>query len=169
MSKVIRYILLSNISKMKTAQGGYKAMIRDRVPQTVDAALKWCKAKNKWIEHVYYHFVWFLVEKKDRNCQVRSLMGLAKYSRGFNFEDTIDWYNLDKEEAEYWNSVKKGVHWFEQNTITVVETWKTKKLENKTDEQTKEYICSKLFKDLTPDWREKLYQHYDKFIFPNYS
>ena len=39
----------------------------------------------------------------------------------------------------------------------------------KYDEQTKEYICSKLFKDLTPDWREKLYQHYDKFIFPNYS
>lgn len=146
---------------MKTSQGGYKAMIRDRVPDTVDAALKWCKAKNKWVEHVYYHFVWFLVDKEDRNCQVRSLMGLAKYSRGFNFDDTIDWYNLDKEEAEYWSSIKKWVNWFEQNTLTVVEAWKAK--------ESKEQICSKLFKDLTPEWQDKLYNHYDKFIFPNYS
>lgn len=154
---------------MKTSQGGYKAMIRDRVPETVDAALKWCKAKNKWVEHVYYHFVWFLIDKDDRNHQVRSLMGIAKYSRGFDFDSTIDWWNIDKEEAEYWNSIKKWVNWFEESTITVVETRKTQKLMGKTEEQIKEYICTKLFKDLTPEWQNKLYQHYERYIFPNYS
>lgn len=154
---------------MKTAQGGYKAMIRDRVPQTVDAALKWCGAKTKWVEHVYYHFVWFLVDKEHRGYQVRCLMGLAKHSHKFNFDDTIDWWNIDKEEAEYWNGIRKWVEWFEKNTLTVVETWKTQKLKAKTEEQTKEYICRTLFKDLTPDWQDKLYQHYDKYVFPSYS
>lgn len=154
---------------MKTAQGGYKAMIRDRVPQTVDAALKWCNAKTKWVDHVYYHFVWFLAEKQHRDYQVRCLLGLAKHCRNFNFDDTIDWYNIDKEEAEYWGKIREWVDWFEKNTLTVVETYKTKKLMCASDEQIKAYICSKLFKDLTPDWQEKLYQHYDKFIFPNYS
>lgn len=153
---------------MKTAQGGYKAMIRDRVPNTVDVALKWCKAKTKWVEHVYYHFVWFLVDKEDRNNQVRSLMGIAKYSRGFNFDDTVDWYNIDKEEAEDWSNISKWVKWFEQNLLTVVEVYKTQKLKCASDEQIKQHICTNLFKDLTPEWQDKLYQHYDKYVFPNY-
>ena len=154
---------------MKNNQGGYKAMIRDRVPDTVDAALKWCSAKTKWVEHVYYHFVWFLCDKKDRNDQVRSLMGIAKYSRGFNFDDTIDWYNIDKEEAEYWNSIKQWVNWFEKNTLSVVDAWRTQRESYKSDEQVKQYVCTTMFKDLAPEWQDKLYNHYDKFIFPNYS
>lgn len=144
---------------MKTNQGGYKAMIRDRCPQTVDLALKWCKAKTKWVEHVYYHFVWFLVDKEDRNCQVRSLMGIAKHSRDFNFNDTVDWYNIDKEEAEYWSGIAKWVQWFRSNLLVVVETYKTHKSRCESEEQIKQYICTNLFKDLTPEWQDKLYNH----------
>ena len=155
---------------MKTAQGGYKAMIRDRVPQTVDAALKWCSAKTKWVDHVYYHFVWFLAEKDHRDYQVRQLMGLVNNKPiNFKFEDTIDWYNADKEEAEYWNKVKQWVNWFEKNTLSVVETWKTQRESYKSEEQVKQYVCTTMFKDLTPEWQDKLYQHYDKYVFPNYS
>ena len=36
---------------------GYKEMLRDRCPEVVNFALKWCKAKERWINHVYDCFV----------------------------------------------------------------------------------------------------------------
>ena len=161
---------------MKTKQGGYKAMIRDRVPRTVDLALKWCKAKTEWVEHVYYHFVWFLVDKEDRNCQVRSLMGIAKYSRGFDFDNTIDWYNIDKENAEYWKNISDWIKWFEQSIIPISEVYKTQlsKYGGIEDARIRSHICEKMLKDVSPELQEKLYdyvidhikQYYVQCIFP---
>ena len=36
---------------------GYKEMLRDRCPKMVNYALKWRKAKEKWIDHVYSNFI----------------------------------------------------------------------------------------------------------------
>lgn len=146
---------------MKTKQGGYKAMIRDRVPRTVDLALKWCKAKTEWVEHVYYHFVWFLIDKEDRNFQVRHLMGIAKHSREFKFEDTIDWYNIDKEDAEYWKNISDWVKWFEQNVIPISEVYKTQLLKygGIEDARIRSHIYEKMLKDVSPETQEKLYDY----------
>ena len=44
----------------------YREMLRDRVPTVVSFALKWCKAKNAWIEHAYENSIGIYTEKKDR-------------------------------------------------------------------------------------------------------
>lgn len=32
---------------------GYRAMLKDRMPSTLELALRWCKAKQRWIDYVY--------------------------------------------------------------------------------------------------------------------
>ena len=142
---------------MKTAQGGYKAMIRDRVPQTVDFALKWCKAKTSWVEHVYENFVWFLIDKKDKDQQVRALLGLSKLNRNFEFDETINWDNLSKEDREYWKNISKWVHFFEREMIPMVEIYETLKIKGHDEEYIKQYICTSKFGTLPQTVKDKLY------------
>ena len=144
---------------MKTAQGGYKAMIRDRVPRTVDLALKWCKAKTRWVELVYYTYIWFLREKDARDYQTRQLLGIGKYSREFKFENTIEWSNLDKDEKEYWTNVSTWVNWFEKSLLPIVETYSTLKLKGKTEEEIKSHIVVKYFDTVVSTWKDKLYEY----------
>ena len=51
---------------MKKQNTSYKEMLRDRVPLFVDLALKWCKAKEIWINHVYNNFINIYVDKDQR-------------------------------------------------------------------------------------------------------
>lgn len=74
---------------------GYKEMLRDRCPEVVNFALKWCKAKERWINHVYDCFVRIVGDevlengtikstKKDNKKQVtRVLLGLKKENPDF--------------------------------------------------------------------------------------
>lgn len=143
---------------MKTKQGGYKAMIRDRVPNTVDLALKWLKIKTKWVDHVYYSFVWYLSDKKDRNYQVRAILGIAKHQRNFVFKDTIDWDNLDPEEIVFWENICNWVKWFEESLLPIKETYETLKLKGTDEESIKTYICNKRFQALTEEQQDSLYK-----------
>lgn len=102
----------------------YKEMLRDRCPEVINFALKWCKAKQRWIDHAYDHFIKIVGEemsngkviktKKDNKKQVaRILLGLKKGKTvQFDFDKTIDWENLSDEETVYWNWVKHWVIWF---------------------------------------------------------
>lgn len=152
---------------MKTKQNGYKAMIRDRVPKTVDLALKWLKIKTKWVDHVYYNFIWYLSDKKDKNYQVRAILGIAKHCRTFVFEDTIDWDNLDQKETEFWKNVCNWVEWFRTNLLTVKEVYFTLELNGKNDDYIKEYICNKLLSTLPKQQQDSIYEcmieHIDKY------
>lgn len=144
---------------MKTSQGGYKAMIRDRVPSTVDLALRWCKAKTRWVEYVYYTYAWFLEDKENRDYQVRCILGLAKNCRSFDFDNTIEWKDLSKEELEYWTGVSKWVKWFTQSVIPISESYKTHLLKGDDSEYTKRSICEAYMNKLSPEWQDKLYEH----------
>ena len=53
----------------------YKKMLRDRCPKTVNLALKWCKAKEKWLNHVYKNQIWILSNKKERLNQTKAILG----------------------------------------------------------------------------------------------
>lgn len=107
---------------------GYKAMLRDRMPLTLDLALRWCKAKQRWIDYVYDKFV-KKYPKERRGVIVKTLLGIRQqYKRQdiydhmryvkldlsvsmnqvnnipknalfMSFEDTIDWEELSKEEG----------------------------------------------------------------------
>lgn len=144
---------------MKTAQGGYKAMLRDRVPRTVDLALKWCKAKERWIEYVYYTYIWWIKEKDARDFQTRSILGIAKGNREFKFETTIEWNNLTKEEREYWEKVQEWVDWFEKGLTPIIESYKFHLRKGDSSEYTKLSICEAYLNKLTPEWQDKLYNH----------
>lgn len=87
-------------------------MLRDRCPAVIDLALRWCKAKTKWLDHVYQHFINIYVLKEERYEATRIILGISGKYRNFNFEKTIDWDNIDSEEEEYWKTILGWVNWF---------------------------------------------------------
>lgn len=92
---------------------GYKEMLRDRCPVVVDYALKYCKAKNRWIEHTYNSFIKFYVNKRERDIATRKTLGIVKGKpKLFDFHSTIDWDNISSEEQEYWEYIESWVEWF---------------------------------------------------------
>lgn len=99
----------------------YKSMLRDRCPETVNIALKWCKAKTCWVNHVYDNFINILADKDERYTVTRTILGLSKNGRKFNFHKTIDWDNLTQKETEAWTDIENWVIWF-QNTYVFIET-----------------------------------------------
>lgn len=99
-------------------------MLRNRTPLLVDAALKYCKAKECWINHVYDNFIRVYAEKSARYEATRIILGISdKYrtpkSENFDFHKTIAWYNLDKEETENWESVEEWVIWFQEHAMDI--------------------------------------------------
>ena len=99
----------------------YKDMIRNRISdmRSVDLALKWCKAKERWIEHTYDNFINIYIEKLDRHEATRIILGLSGKHRGFNFHSTINWDNLDNHENQYWEAIESWIDWFDENLIDV--------------------------------------------------
>lgn len=105
---------------------GYKGMLRDRCPEVVNYALKWQKAKERWINHAYANFIKFYVNKQDKDHATRIILGIAKFYRNFEFDKSIDWDNLaDEEEKIYWKRVSSWVRWFMKEYMYIEETYNT--------------------------------------------
>lgn len=54
---------------------GFKEMLRDRCPQTLNFALKWCKAKDKWIDYIYYTHIKRYPQNR-RSSAVKMVLGI---------------------------------------------------------------------------------------------
>ena len=107
---------------------GYRQMLRDRVPKFVSFALKWCKAKEAWLDHVYKNFIWIYASKQERLAQTRRVLGYkTSLPREFIFADTIDWENLDQEQIVYWKNVASWVSWFQKTVPEIEEQYNTSK------------------------------------------
>ena len=104
---------------MKKQNTSYKTMLRDRVPLLVDLALKWCKAKECWINHVYDNFINIYTDKDQRYEATRILLGISSKYRTFDFSKTILWESLTNEETKTWEKVTDWVKWF-QNEATII-------------------------------------------------
>lgn len=91
---------------------GYKGMLRDRCPTVVNYALKWQKAKERWVDHAYINFIKFYCDNNERKHVTRIILGIAKFYRNFEFNKSIDWDNLTPEETKYWKRVSSWVDWF---------------------------------------------------------
>jgi hypothetical protein len=90
-------------------------MLRDRCPKLVSLALKYCKVKEAWLDHVYKNFIWLYVSNKERLAATRRVLGYHDDKpREFKFEDTILWDNLTPEEKEGWENVQSWVSWFQR-------------------------------------------------------
>lgn len=92
---------------------GFKQMLRDRCPKVVGYALRWCKVKEMWLDHVYRNFIWVFSDKKLRLSMTRDLLG-NNSKKMFVFEDTIDWDNLTKEQTIFWKNICSWVSWFQK-------------------------------------------------------
>ena len=104
---------------MKQKNTSYKAMLRNRTPLLVDAALKYCKAKECWVNHVYNNFINVYIDKEQRYEATRIALGISGKNRNFDFYKTIAWDNLDKEETENWESVQEWVEWFQNHAMDI--------------------------------------------------
>lgn len=100
---------------------GYKGMIRDRCPEVIDLALKWCKAKERWVDRVYSTNVRLYKTEDEKSHAVRLALGIHEgKQRSFNFADSINlsllgFYENYTGERHYWLWVTSWVNWFVEN------------------------------------------------------
>ena len=142
---------------MKT---GYKEMLRNRVPLVVDIALKYCKAKDRWINHVYDNYIKMFVEKNDRKHVTRILLGIQKgKSKNFNFHNTIFWdqFGLSNDEIKYWNWVESWVNWFEKTYLYIENAYNIDHISGKYNKSSfKTYINEKYLSSMNESDKNKL-------------
>lgn len=162
---------------------GYREMLRDRCPKVVDYALKWQKAKDKWVEHTYSHFVRFvgnsysvenkLLQKAPMNKKeiVRALLGIIKGKpKNFIFDKSIDWDDLTDEDTKYWKRVSSWVTWFMTNYAYIENAYNTSKKVGKSDEDIKIEIINNYLAFLMPnasaseEEKQAKYLYVDKLV-----
>jgi hypothetical protein len=149
---------------------GYKEMLRDRCPKVVNYALKWQKAKTRWVDHAYTNFVRFYVDSKERYHTTRIILGIAKFYRNFEFRKSIDWDNLTKEEHVYWNRVSSWVGWFTKNYAYIENAYVLSHRAGKDEFDIKVEIIQNYLSELLPnedDSQEEVnakYQYIDDLV-----
>ena len=102
---------------------GYREMLRDRCPKLVGYALKWCKAKEKWLNHVYNNWIWIYVSNEERYNAAKNVLGIKGKTMQFNFEDTILWDNLSQDDKNYWTTICGWVSWFQDKYAYIENTY----------------------------------------------
>lgn len=111
---------------------GYREMLRDRLPKVVDMALRYNKAKERWLDHVYYSFIWIYSDNEERYKATKVILGNNKKKKFFDFHKTIDWDNLPKDDNfvqntdgsymsqyKYWEIIESQVNWFKEHMMFI--------------------------------------------------
>lgn len=122
--------------------GGYKQVIRDRMPQMLDLALTYCRAKSRWINYVYEHIIKKYPKEKridavkialgikqkwkrqeiydhmryvqfDTSITMKQVDKIPKSELFMSFEDTIDFDDLYKNDVEMYLYWKTVAEWVE--------------------------------------------------------
>ena len=162
---------------------GYREMLRDRCPMVIDYALKWQKAKEKWIEHAYCYFIKIVGEERDINDNVVKtakenkravmtiLLGLKKGKpKHFDFNKTIDWDNLSDEETTYWKRVSSWVKWFGTKYAYIENAYDISKKAGKSDLDIRIEIINDHLGALMPsrgapeEEKQAKYEYVDKLV-----
>ena len=71
------WVRIPGVQQKSNCMNGYKQMIRDRMPLMLDLALKWCKAKERWINYVYDNIV-KKYPKDRRSIIVKQILGIKQ-------------------------------------------------------------------------------------------
>lgn len=166
----VRILVIQQNSKTMKKATGYKEMLRDRCPRVVNYALKWQKAKERWIDHAYVNFVKIFCDKKERYNTTRIILGIKKYYRNFDFDKSIDWDNLTPEETAYWHRISSWVRWFMEKYAYIENAYKISHNAGKDEFDIKVEIINNYFSGLMPkedaSQEEKLakYQYIDDLV-----
>ena len=86
---------------------GYKAMIRDRMPLMLDLALRWCKAKERWINYVYDNVV-SRYPKEKRSIVVKQILGIKQRWKRQEIYDQIRYVELKQITMEQVQNIPKS-------------------------------------------------------------
>lgn len=129
---------------------GYREMLRDRCPVVVSYALKWCRAKEAWLDHVYKSWIWMYSDSKERLEATKTILGYNNPHKQFIFEDTIAWDDLTPEETSVWKSVAEWVSWFQQEYSYIENEYSISKKVGKDISEIKLNIMTKHLKSLCP-------------------
>lgn len=149
---------------------GYKEMLRDRCPKVVDFALKWCHAKERWIDHAYTNFIKIYVDSNERKHTTRIILGIAKYYRNFVFDKSINWDDLTKEDESYWKWVSGWVRWFTEKFAYIENTYNISRSVGKSQFDCKVEIIQKYLSDELPkdddedEVKEEKYAYVNKLV-----
>lgn len=129
---------------------GYKEMLRDRCPRTVNYALKWQKSKERWLDHAYTNFIKIYCDKKERNNATRIILGISKFYRNFDFDKSINWDNLTPEDKVYWERISSWVKWFQKQYMFIEKTYITSRETGKDEFDSKVEIINRYLSSLLP-------------------
>ena len=149
---------------------GYKSMLRNRCPKVVDYALKWQKAKERWIDHTYVNFIRIYCDNNERKHATRIVLGIAKFYRNFEFDKSIDWDNLTPEEEVYWKRVSTWVKWFMEKYASAKNAYKISREAGKNEFDIKvELICGYLrallpSENITEEEKKAKYKYVDNLV-----
>lgn len=138
---------------MKT---GYKEMLRNRLPDYVDLALKWCKVKELWINHVYDSQINIYADKQERYNATRIILGLSSKERVFKFEDSIDWVWITEEEKARIRPVIGWINFFKTIFPYIENKWKVNLSLGKTEQEFIDELSSGYLKTVNDSVRNKL-------------
>lgn len=149
---------------------GYKSMLRDRCPKVVDHALKWQKAKERWVDHAYVNFIKIYCDKNERKHAARIILGIAKFYRNFEFDKSIDWDNLTPEEVIYWKRISSWVKWFMKQYAYIENAYNISKQAGKDEFSIKVELINSYLSSLLPDKttneeeKQAKYEYVDKLV-----
>lgn len=124
---------------------GYKQMLSDRMSFVLNAALQMCKAKTRWIDHVYYNFVNIYTDRKEKSSTVKCIMGLNKRYKNFDFHKTINWDDLNDQLYTFWQNVEGWYTWLSKTNLAIYEVYNNLSREG-TDENEIISILAKRYK-----------------------
>lgn len=148
----------------------YKEMLRDRCPKVVNYALKWQRAKERWIDHAYCRFIKIYVDSQERKHTTKIILGIAKFYRNFEFDKSIDWENLTKDEEIYWKRISSWVRWFTEKYAYIENAYEISKKTGKNDFDIRVEIINSYLSALLPDesideeHKKAQYEYIDKFV-----
>lgn len=149
---------------------GYKGMLRDRIPYVVDCALKWQKAKERWIDHAYVNFIKFYCDNDERKRATKIVLGIAKFYKNFKFDKSIDWDNLSDEDILYWTRISSWVDWFTKKYAYMEAAYKNSRAIGKDEFDIKVeiingYLSSLLpTQDMSEEEKQAKYEYVDRLV-----
>ena len=146
---------------------GYRQMLRDRCPKVVSYALKWCKAKEKWLDYVYKNQIWPLSSKKERLNQTKLILGIQGNSHHFDFYNTICWKDLTPEEVHYWKYVCSWVDFFRSKYMYIENAYAVSIASGKSIRKCKFEMMKKWLIDFCPKKTDSEEEIKDKTIYVN--
>lgn len=169
-----------NEKDMKNTSG-YKGMLRNRLPVLVNYALKWQKAKERWIDHVYKNFINIYTDKEER----RKVTYLICKER--DFVKTIDWDNLiatqydpkdiDKDNdplywkrESTWHTIYVLIGWFMNNYESIKDTYESSRSAGMDEFNIKITLINshlRLFlpsKDANEEKKQEMYKFVDNLV-----